>query len=453
MIFRRFFSAFLLTVFLLILVPVPQAQAVPQPDLDAQHALLMDVTAGRMLYGKGEHEKAYPASITKVMTALLVLEAVDRGELTLSTPVTAADSAFVNLAEDGSSADIVPGETLTVEQLLYCMLVVSANEAATILAEAVSGTVKDFVTLMNQRAEELGCKDTHFANPNGLHDPKHYTSAWDIYLFTREAMKNETFMTICGSKSYDVPATNKSEARELHSTNALISNWRVLGYIYDYADGIKTGSTDEAGKCLVASALKDGRRLISVTLGCSVKEIGGEEKNMAFIDSAELLDWGYNNFTEQVILTKDELVQEIPVELSKETNAVLVHPANDVSIVLANDIKPEDLERSVTIYNDVAYAPITAGDELGEMTLSYGGEVYATVKLLAADNVKVNHFLQGKHALSVFFSKTVVKILTAVIIIVAVLVYLWVRKVYPNRRYGSRNKGRNGRRSYRGKRR
>lgn len=451
--FRRIFSAFLLSVLLFTLLPLPQAQALAAPTLDAKHAILMDVSADRMLYGKGEHEKAYPASITKVMTALLVLEAVDRGELTMTTPVTASASAFANLAEDGSSADIEVGETLTVEQLLYCLLVISANEAATILAEAVSGSVSAFVDLMNQRAKDLGCEDTHFANPNGLHDPKHYTSAWDIYLFTREAMKNDTFMTICGTKAYDVPATNKSESRELHSTNALISNWRVLGYIYDYADGIKTGSTDEAGKCLVSSALKDGRRLISVVLGCSVKEIDGEDKNMSFIDSSTLLDWGFNNFTEQVVLTDEDLVQEVHVALSKETNAVLVHPANDVAIVLPNDVGAEDLERSITIYNGLAYAPITAGDELGEMTLSYNGEEYATVKLLAADGVKVNRFLQGKHAISVFFSKTLVKVLLVVLILLVALLFFWIRFVYPNRRYGSRNRGRRAHKAYRGKRR
>lgn len=310
---RRIFSVFLLSVLLATLFLTPQTYALEEPTLDARNALLMDETNGRMLYGKAEKEKAYPASITKVMTALLVLEAVDRGDLSVSQPITASYEAANSIDEDSSTAGIEEGEVLTVEQLLYCLLVVSANEAANILAEAVSGSVTDFVALMNQRAAELGCEGTHFANTNGLPDPDHYTTAWDIYLIAREAMKHDLFMTICGSKSYDVPATNKSDVRELHSTNALISNWRMLGYLYDYADGLKTGFTDEAGYCLVASALKDGRRFISVVLGSDTKNIGGETKIMSFVDSATLLDWGYNSFTMQTVFTKDDLIQELPV--------------------------------------------------------------------------------------------------------------------------------------------
>ena len=222
---RRFLSVFLLTLLLTGLFCVPQASAVDLPQVNAKAALLMDYESGRMLYGLNERDTEYPASITKVMTALLTLEAVDQGVLTLDQQV-AAPSLVNDMDPTGSSADIKEGEVLTVEQLLYCMMLVSANEAACILAETVAGSQDAFVALMNQRAQELGCTGTHFVNPNGLHDPNHYSTAWDIYLFTREAMKNETFMKICGTASYVVPATNMSEERELYTTNSLISNWR-----------------------------------------------------------------------------------------------------------------------------------------------------------------------------------------------------------------------------------
>lgn len=450
---RRVLSVFLLSVLLTALCLTPQALALEAPSLDAKCALLMDETAGRMLYGHNEKEKAYPASITKIMTALLVLEAVDRGELSLTQNITASATAVSSIDEDSSTAGIEAGEVLTVEQLLYCLLVVSANEAANVLAEAVSGSIGSFVDLMNQRAKELGCEGTHFANTNGLHNPQHYTTAWDIYLIAHEAMKHDLFMTICGSKSYDVPATNKSDARELHSTNALISNWRVLGYIYDYADGLKTGYTDEAGRCLVASALKDGRRLVSVVLGCGTKEIGGETKTMSFVDSATLLDWGYNSFTSKTVFTKEDLIQEVPVALSKETNAVLVHTAEDVELLLPNDVTPEMLERKVTVYGGAAYAPIEAGQELGEMTLSYDGVTYATVKLQAADSVSVNRFLQGKYLIGQFFSKTIVKILLVVVILLVILIVVWLKVLRPKNRYGSSRRKRGSFRNYRGRRR
>lgn len=450
---RRIFSVFLLSVLLAALFLTPQAYALEEPTLDARNALLMDETNGRMLYGKAEKEKAYPASITKIMTALLVLEAVDRRDLSVSQPITASYEAANSIDEDSSTAGIEEGEVLTVEQLLYCLLVVSANEAANILAEAVSGSVTDFVALMNQRAAELGCEGTHFANTNGLPDPDHYTTAWDIYLIAREAMKHDLFMTICGSKSYDVPATNKSDVRELHSTNALISNWRMLGYLYDYADGLKTGFTDEAGYCLAASALKDGRRFISVVLGSDTKVIGGETKIMSFVDSATLLDWGYNSFTMQTLFTKDDLIQELPVSLSKQASAVLVHPAEDVEVLLPNDVTPDMLERKVTVYGGTALAPIEAEQELGEMTLSYDGYDYATFKLLAADSVSVNRFLQGKYYISWFFSKTLVKILTVVVLLLVLLIVIWAKKLRPQSRYGSRRNKNKGFRNYRGRRR
>lgn len=168
---RRIFSVFLLSVLLATLFLTPQAYALEEPTLDARNALLMDETNGRMLYGKAEKEKAYPASITKIMTALLVLEAVDRGDLSVSQPITASYEAANSIDEDSSTAGIEEGEVLTVEQLLYCLLIVSANEAANILAEAVSGSITDFVALMNQRAAELGCEGTHFATPTACPIP------------------------------------------------------------------------------------------------------------------------------------------------------------------------------------------------------------------------------------------------------------------------------------------
>ena len=450
---RRIISVFFISLFLACLFLTPCAYALEDPSLDARNALLVDVTAERVLYEKDAKVKAYPASITKVMTALLVLEAVDRGELSLSQPITASSVAINSIDEDSSTAGIEAGETLTVEELLNCLLIVSANEVANVLAEAVSGSIAGFVDLMNQRAQELGCEGTHFVNTNGLHDPQHYSTAWDIYLMAREAMKHELFTTICSSKSHNVPATNKSKGRELHSTNALISNWRMLGYLYNYADGLKTGSTPEAGRCLLSTALKDGRRLISVVLGCQTKEINGESKIMSFVDSAALLDWGYNNFSVKTIFTTEDLIQEVPVALSKETNGVLVHAAEDVSFLLPNDVTPDMLVRKVTVYGDTAYAPIEAGQELGEMTLSYDGYTYATVKLLAADSVSVNRFLQGKYILGQFFSKTIVKIITIVVILLALFLVVWFKMLRPRKRYSSRRKNGSGFRNYRGRRR
>ncbi len=193
--------AALFFVFVLLVQLVPFADAKSSFDVDAKAALLVDLESEEVLYEKNAHEHNYPASITKIMTALLVLEAVDAGKLSLDEEVTASQEAFDGLSPDGSTANIKAGETMSVENLLNCMLIVSANESAHILAEAVAGSVQNFVLQMNQRAKELGCTETQFVNPSGLHSDRHYTTAWDIYLITREAMKHDEFMKIVGRKA------------------------------------------------------------------------------------------------------------------------------------------------------------------------------------------------------------------------------------------------------------
>ena len=389
---RRILSVFLLTVLMVSLMLTPQAYAMPALEIKAKAAVLVDADEGRIIFGQNEQEREYPASITKVMTALLTLEAVDAGKLSLDQPITA--SAVVNDQDpEGSSAGIEEGEVLTVEQLLYCLLLVSANEAADILAETVSGSREAFVELMNQRAQELGCTGTHFANTNGLHDVNHYTTAYDIYLFFREAMKHETFMTITGSVAYEVPATNKSEARELHTTNSLLSNWRILDYLYDGVDCGKTGSTPEAGYCLVSSCLRDGKRLVAVVLGAE-----GEGTHIeSFSESARLYDYGYNNFSKQMVVSTEDVFRQ-PVALSKETDCVMLYPAENAEAFLPSDVTKDQLEQTVTLKNEVADAPITRGQEMGTLTISYNGQVCVTVPLLAQADVSASRFLVAKAA-------------------------------------------------------
>ena len=445
---RRILSAFLLCVLLGGLLVLPQAYALEDPDVQAKAALLVDADSGLVLYGKNERSAQYPASLTKVMVALLVLEAVDRGELRIDQPIAATATALADLTPDSSTADIKVGEALTVEQLLYCMLVVSANETGNILAEAVDGSKEAFVERMNRRAAELGCENTHFANTSGLHNPSHYTSAWDVYLFTREAMKHELFLTICGSKSYTVPATNMSPERELHSTNSLISNWRRIGYLYDGAFGIKTGTTEEAGNCLVAAARRGERTLISVVLGAGVSE---DDRIMSFTDTSRLFDWGFNNFAPLTILRAEQLYP-VSVTLSKETDTVMAHPEKDTQAILPKDLNPEtDLVYTLELPESVQ-APIAAGDVLGQVTVSYNGHDYATVPLLAISDVSASRFLVGKDAVRTFLSLTYVKFALILLVVGIVLFLFWWHTIRPRRRYGrGRRRGRRG--AYRGRRR
>ena len=450
--FRRFCTVFLLLALLLTQIWPVTAYAVEDIEIQARSALLVDGATGTVLLDQNAHTKQYPASITKVMTALLVFEAIDRGELRLDQTLTASANSVAGLPEDASTADILPGEKLTVEQLLYCLLVVSANEVGNILGEAVSGSVTAFVADMNRRAQELGCENTHFANTSGLPDNDHYTTAWDIYLFTKEAMKYDAFMTICNTKAYTVPATNMSEARELHSTNYLISNWRATGYLYSGAQGIKTGSTDAAGHCLVSSAIQGSLHFVSVILGADRVEENGRGNIRSFSETSRMFDYGFNNFTYKTVIDPNEPIQEVPVTLSK-LDHVTVHPAKELEILMPKGLSEADLQRTITLNQESVEAPVAAGDVLGSLVLSYDGKVYATVDLLAMHDVEADRLLTFWRDVKDFFAKTSVRVVGIILVVLLAAFLVWKLLLSRRRyRYG-RSVGYSRSRNYRGRRR
>ena len=451
---KRFLALFLVLILSFCLVPPALADepALPkEPDINCQAALLVDYNTGLPLYAKNEHQEMYPASLTKIMTALLVLEAVDSGKLSLTDSLTASRSAMTTgLDEDGSTAGIQEGEIMTVEQYLTCMLVVSANEACNVLAEAVSGSVSAFVDAMNAKAQALGCENTHFVNASGLHDPQHYTSAWDLYLITRAAMEHEDFMRICDTGKAVIPVTNLSEERTLHTTNYLIDVWRSRGYINADAHGIKTGSTDAAGHCLVSSAIRGSLHFVSVALGGERKTLeDGEIRTYSFYDTNQLFKWAFENFSYQTVAMETEEIQEVPVELSK-TDHVTVHPAGDAKVLLPKALSPDLLERDVELQSSVD-APVSAGQKLGTMTLSYDGITYATLDLVASFDVEASRLKTLLRSIQDFFSKTSVRVVGIIVLLLLILLLVW--KVFLSRRryrYG-RSVGRRRRSSYRGR--
>lgn len=253
------------------------------PQVQAESAVLMDVDYGVCLYEKNMHQRQYPASITKIMTALLTIENAD-----LSDVVTFSENAVYGIEPGSSHIGIDVGERLTVEQSLYGLMLASANEVAMGLAEHVAGSVEAFVEMMNERAKELGCEDTHFVNPHGLHDEEHYVTAYDMALIAREAYQNPTFRKVTGTATYEIPKTNKEE-----ETRYLINNQKLLSdeYWY-YADcrGGKTGFTDQALNTLVTYAKRDNRTLVCVDLKTNGIPV-------IYPDTTALLDYGFGNFT------------------------------------------------------------------------------------------------------------------------------------------------------------
>ncbi len=449
----RFFSVFFLALLLAGQLSVPAgAVAASDPAVQAKAALLVDRKTGAVIYGLNERGELYPASTTKIMTCLLVLEAIDEGRLKLSQEITATPTALEGLAEDGSTAGIKAGEVLTVEELLYCLMVVSANEAGAILAEKISGTVDSFVDRMNAKAQELGCENTHFMNPHGYHDSQHYTSAWDLYLITEAALEYPDFLRICDASSHTVPATNLSEARQLNNTNFLIRSGR--DYYNADVHGVKTGSHSQAGHCLVTTAQHASMDLLCVILGADrVQQADGSWWTYSFGETNRLYDWAFANFSYQTVLKEEDVAGEAPVSLSS-TDHVTLRPAKTVELLLPRGVKLEDLEKSITLNADPAEAPIAEGDVLGVMSISLDGETLAEVDLLAFTSVEASRLRVLWRDVKEFFSTTAAKVLLGVVLLLAAVFGGW-KLLFSRRRYRyGRSVGGGGRRGvYRGPRR
>lgn len=438
---RRFFSLFFCCVlFLQLTAPALAAQDdVGDWEVAAKAALLIDPDTEEILYARNIHERLYPASLTKIMTCLLVLEAIDSGKLTRETVLTASEAAVTSIPPDGSNAGIKVGEELTVDSLLYCIMLSSANEGCNILAEAVSGSIDGFVEQMNQKAAALGCTDTHFVNTNGLPDENHYTTAWDLYLITREARKHPEFMPIVGEAYHEVPATNLSAPRNLRNTNYLLSSWYTTGYLYKGAEGIKTGSTSAAGYCLVASATRSSRSLLSVVLGAErITLEDGTILTQSFSETIKLYDWGFDNFSRQIILKADELVGEVPVTLSQEQDFVKMHPEVEIERLFPKDADLEkDIERTITLKDEIVEAPVTKGQVLGTITLSYNGNTYATVNLLADEDVSASRFLVLQRDILEFLHRPILWIgIGSAVGVIVLLLILRAALKSRRRRYG-----------------
>ena len=280
--------AFLLSLALILSVfsPVQAAEfpsSWPQaPEIAEETGILMEATTGQVLFDKEMDEIRYPASTTKIMTALLILENVKD----LSQTVTFTDVITPDLAPGNSTINAQIGEQLTVEECLYGIMLASANEVCTQMAVYVAGSVENFVSMMNKRAAELGCENTHFVNANGLPDPNHYTTAHDLARILAAAIQNKDFCRISGSASYTIPPTNMTPySRDLENSNALIKEGE---YHYEGVIAGKTGHTEAAKNTLVTAASRDG-----MTLVCVVLRSDGENR---FIDTVSLFDYGFNNF-------------------------------------------------------------------------------------------------------------------------------------------------------------
>ena len=434
------------------------ALALDDPQPQAKAVIIVDGDNGEILYELNAHQRMYPASITKIMTSLVVLDAVGSGQISLDSQITASPQA-VDLPWDSSTAEIKAGETLSILSLLYCDLLPSGNDACNILAEAVGGTSAEFVARMNAKAQELGMVDTHFANPHGLHDPEHYTTAYDIYLMAYAAMQNETFRTIVRSPSYTLPATNLQPERTIYSSNGFLSSFYHIGYTYGKAIGIKTGYTGEAGRCLASAAVDElGRTFYCVVLGTEdIEDESGVKRRLSFTESKRLLEWAFDNFHRITLLDQDteNVMREVAVTLSDEADYVQAIPKGEIQATVPSDFDIKQAKLDIVLPDSIE-APVTAGDKLGTVTLWYNDVEYGTLDMVATDDVERSDFLYTVQQIEYYWAQWWVKALVGVGAAAVAALIVFVTVVLPKRkarrRYSRTGGGRRPSSNYRGRR-
>lgn len=353
------------------------------PELQAQSAYLKDRTTGTVLLNINSGDRRYPASTTKVMTALLVLE-----NAKLDDTVTIAEEDFAALDENSMTAGLEVGETLTVQDMLACLLLPSANECAYALARHVSGSVDSFVELMNARAKELGCKNTNFVNPCGLHDDNHYTTAYDLSLIFDAALQLPDFVEIAGSTTWELPATNMQEARTIESTDELTN---ANGPVYvEGVQAAKTGYTEAAGRCLVAAAAQGDMNLMGVVLGAPNTDSGsGVTAN--FVDMYTMFMWGFEAWQSGAVISEGADLGTAPVAQSSDGDEVGLVALEAFNATVPIDTKTSDLTITPT-WKEELTAPISATQELGTVTVSLDGQELGTVKVSAATTMRASLF-------------------------------------------------------------
>lgn len=379
-----FFLILIVVLFLPLKIFAKEINIEEIPEITAPNVMLLQKDTGKILYEKNIDEKIYPASVTKLMTAILVMENCELDEI-----VTVSENAVKSVPTGYVNANLQVGEQLAVEDLMYAMLLPSANDAANALAEHVSGSIESFSTVMNTKARELGCTNTNFTNPSGLQEEEHYTTVRDLSLIAKEAFSNPTISKIVSTTNYTLLKTNKYEKndRKFTTTNYMIRK-DLKKYYCDYCVGGKTGYTGEAKNCVIEYANKDGIQLIAIVMGENSKI-----KGQKFIEAKKLFDYIYQNYENKNIANSKDIYEKIKIANgTKETRNLEVSFKDNIQILERKDVNIEDLEKQIEYTNKKA--PIQKGEVIGNIEYVYDGIKYRT-DLIANENVEESKVLRN----------------------------------------------------------
>lgn len=387
---------------------------------DAYMLISLDDDSHPVVAEKNADKRKYPASLTKIVTTMVTLNKVQN----LSQTTTVSKSAIEALYGTGAQvAGLKIGQTITIEELLYLTMVHSACDACQVLAEFVSGSVPAFVKEMNNWVKSLGCKDTNFVNPDGLHDPNHYTTPSDMAKITLAAMKNEIFNKISSTQQYKFGKLNF-----IH-TNYMLDKFHVT-YYYPYAQGIKTGSTEQAGYCVITKASKGGYNYLAIVMDSPIEVLDGIKTKCSFIDAKSLFDWAFDSLKYTTVVRKNDIAYELPVNNGKDADTVQLVVKDDVTTLVPSTLDPSNVIIEPVDPPESLDAPVTKDDFVCKANIIFGEKTIVTVDLVAAKTVELSTFLKILNALKKFFTNKIVLAVLGVIVLLAILyIVTFVRRL------------------------
>ena len=411
-------------------------------ELYSDCAYLVRSDNGEVIFDKNAGKQTPPASLTKIVTAIVVLENCED----LDAPVTVPESCIEELDGTGSSlGGLKAGEVVTVYNLLACLMIQSANEAATTLADYISkGDRAKFIKMMNEVAERLGCDNSHFTNPHGLHDENQYVTAEDMATFILHAIQFPAFEEIIGKSSYMLPATNLQEERKIVNTNYLL-NSGIKDYYCEYVKGGKTGSTSAAGRCVVAIASKDGYNYVGVALNSVFEDVDGDgvEENGAFLDAKEMFEWAFKNIELVAISDTSMIVCQLPIKYAKSIDEITLSPGETVYSLVPSGTESGSLlvEPIADTMPEFVKAPVKKGDVICRAKVLYAGNVIKEIDLVASMDAKFGLFAAIGTLAKDLSSNVIFKfvIIPAAAVVLILFILLFMRRKRRRRRptYGS----------------
>ena len=425
-IFPIFLIIFL--IFSTVFAPAASAYEITGVDIRAEVALLASYDTGEIVYSRNADKKMYPASLTKIMTALVVLretEDLEAEKLTVS-----ADALRLISGTGSSVTGVKEGEIITAKDALAGLLITSGGDVSYVIAEHYGGTVEGFVEKMNALAKELGMNSTHFANPHGLHDDNHYTTANDLLKVATAAMEYPVFNEIVSASRDNMAAPNLSDERLLVTTNFLQD--ASTAYYYKPASGIKTGFTEKAGRCLISSAKKNGSTYICSLMGSPWKLSTGEGVRYEFTDSKNIYEWAFANLEYRTALSSDNAICEINVKGSFDADHIALVPEKEFAAILPKGTDDSTIEIKTVPLSDTVKAPINKGDVLGKAEIYYAGEKLGEVNLIAHEDLAGSGILEILSAIGSFFTSKFFKVFIIIILMIIVLIVMYV--VFLNRK-------------------